>query len=110
MATTAEERRAERQAARASRVAIRVQRRETRQGVRATRKAERVAKRTERQTARTERKTARVAARAKTKVNKDAMKAKKSTGTYLQQDTDFFKRNAKLRGMKVEDYYAKYVK
>ena len=72
---------------------------------------------TARKTTRTDKTAARNSAReakkaaAAAKLAKVAsMKEKKAAGTYLTQDTDFFKRNAKQRGMSVEDYYAKYVK
>ena len=57
----------------------------------------------------TDRKTAKRAARATKKENKTLKKEKVHPG-YLRQDTDFFKRNAKQRGMTLSAYYAKYVK
>ena len=61
--------------------------------------ASRVAKKTERKSAKTA-----------VKSSRDSMKEKQKSGTYKQQDLDFFKRNAKQRGMKRHEYYGKYVK
>lgn len=67
-------------------------------------------RKTDRKQVRTDRKTAKREARSTRKANKASMKEKVGKGTYLKQDTDFFKRNAKQRGMKLSAYYAKYVK
>ena len=67
-------------------------------------------KRADRIKAREARSTERAAAKAKSAELKTSMKTKQSQSSYLKQDTDFFKRNAKQRGMKLADYYAKYVK
>jgi len=58
-----------------------------------------------------EKRTARIAARDAKKGNRNDMNVKRrETSAYKQQDTDFFKRNAKQRGMSLPDYYAKYVR
>lgn len=82
-------------------------------------RAGRVQAREDRQAARVERREARPAAqkaaarqeaRQTHKDNIAYMKEKKASGTLLKNDLQFFKHNAKLRGMKLPEYYAKYVK
>lgn len=58
-----------------------------------------------------EKRTARIAKRDAKKGNRNDMNVKRrETSAYKQNDTDFFKRNAKQRGMTLPDYYAKYVR
>jgi hypothetical protein len=67
-------------------------------------------KKSDRKAVRAEKKTARVAKRTTKKRQKTEMKEKKSLSSYAKNDLDFFKRNAKQRGMKLHEYYDKYVK
>jgi hypothetical protein len=67
-------------------------------------------KRAERDKARNDRKAAAATAKVEKQASISSMKEKKGRSTQLKQDTEFFKRNAKVRGMSIQDYYAKYVK
>ena len=68
--------------------------------------AKKITKKPKASTVASDRKAAALAKASKAK----SMKEKMSMGSYTIQDKDFFKRNAKQRGMSVADYYAKYVK
>ena len=70
----------------------------------------RAKKREERKTVRSERRTARKEKVTARRAKVTSMKEKSRTSSYLKQDIDFFRINARQRGMKLPDYYAKYVK
>ena len=67
-------------------------------------------KRADRIKGREDRKTERAAAKDTKKERTASMKEKQASSSHLRQDTEFFKRNARVRGMSIQDYYAKYVK
>jgi hypothetical protein len=85
------------------------ERRAERQERVATRRAERQARRTERRESREAKRSERIARRDHKKKIKESYKAKRKSGSYSKNDQSFFKLHAKNKGMKIQDYYDKYV-
>lgn len=76
----------------------------------AKKNTEKMAAQTARKAKVTANRSTRVAAAATLKERRTDMNVKRrETSAYKQQDVDFYKRNAKQRGMSLVDYYEKYV-